>query len=422
MAFFCAMVLVQLIRYFRTATELNVIAGKQLWPGERKTEPLGRRFWLELAAAFVLSRAFVLAVCSLFAACTGGLEGFWENFWGWYWCRWDGDHYIGLIRNWYVTEGDARLHLVFFPLYPLIGRGLHLLGMSAEAAAMVVSNVSLFGCGAALGALTAMTWGVKNARRAVWLLMFCPLTFFFSMPYTESLFLLVTLLSVLMARKKRYGWAVFFGALAANARMVGMTAAIPIFWEMLHDAWQAYAAKKGDGARRRDAEFLRRACVCALRVLPVLLGFAAYLWLNYSLHGNPFQFLIYQKSNWSQEMGSLAGTIQYTLTNAISYHSWEYQYGVWIPQIVTIFAAIVLMAMQWRRQHPGDAAYALVYFYLSVSPTWLLSGTRYTAAMYALYPLLIGLLPGRKFWFGMAVELILLSYMAIMGVNIGYVL
>jgi len=285
----------------------------------------------------------------------------------------------------------------------------------------MISNLCLIGCGGALGALTAMTYGEKNARRAMWLFMFCPVTFFFSMPYTESLFMFVTLMAVLLARKKRYFAAVCFGALAANARMVGMTVAIPIFWEMLSDAWKRYA-EKNSAARPVDGRFLKEACLCVLKVLPVLVGFGAYLLLNYSLHGNPFQFPIYQESNWSQKMGSLAYTIRYTLSNAISYQKWTYQYGTWIPQIIVIFGTIVLMIKQWRRLHPGDMAYALVYFYLSVAPTWLLSGTRYTAAMYALYPMLALLLKGKHFYAAMIAELALLAYMAVMGVNIGYVL
>ena len=32
--------------------------------------------------------------------------------------RWDGSHYIGLIQNGYVNLGDARFHIVFYPLFP----------------------------------------------------------------------------------------------------------------------------------------------------------------------------------------------------------------------------------------------------------------------------------------------------------------
>lgn len=421
MAFFVLTVAVQLVRYFCLATGKKRVAGVRLKLYSARGGRLDRRFWLELLAAFILSRLLILAVCTLYAGITGGVPHFFQNFWT-YWCRWDGDHYIGLIKNWYVTEGDARLHLAFFPLYPLVCRGLYLLGVPAPVAALGVSNLALLGCGAVLGLLTAERYDEKAAHRAMWLLMFCPVTFFFSMPYTESLFLLVSLIAVWMAVRKRYVLAVLFGALAANARMVGMTVAIPIFWEMVHDAWAAHVRLNGHEAKRTDAEFLKRVGLCVLKVLPVLAGLLAYFALNYSLHGNPFQFLIYQRENWHQEMGSLAGTIGYTLPNAISYKMRIVQFGVWIPQILTIFAMLILMAKQWRRQHPGDAAYALVYFYLSVAPTWLVSGTRYMGAMYALYPMLAMLLPRKRFAAAFVLELALMCYMTVIGVNIGYVL
>ena len=38
-------------------------------------------------------------------------------------------------------------------------------------------------------------------------------------------------LAVLFARRERFGWAIFFGALAANTRMPGVLIAVPIFYE-----------------------------------------------------------------------------------------------------------------------------------------------------------------------------------------------
>lgn len=418
MVYFLGLVALQACRYFRTALGLEAYSH----PSKRKARRGAIVYFREALLAFVLSRMLILAAAAVYAACTGRLEAYLTNFWG-HWVRWDANHYLGLMKNWYVTEGDARLHLVFFPLYPLMGRILCWTGMPALTAALLISNAALIGSGWVLGLLAEERYGQRTARRSIWLLMFCPVSFFFSMPYTESLFLLVTLLAVWMARKKRFGWAVFFGALAANARSLGIIVAIPIFWEMLRDAWEQYAAERGEGARRTDGAFLKQAALRVLWVLPVSAGLVAYLLLNVQLHGNPFQFLIYQKMNWSQEMGSLAETVRYTLINALTYSKRTYQLGVWIPQILTIFGAIALMTKQFRRQHPGDAAYGLVYFYLAVAPTWLLSGTRYVAAMYCLYPMLAQLGKGRRgFAALLLIEAALLAYMSAMGIIVGYVL
>ena len=372
----------------------------------------GRILWMTLAL-FGMSRLLMLAATSIYAAANGSFAYYWEHLWE-HWRRWDARHYLDLMEQWYVTEGDLRLSLVFFPLYPLLGRALVLLGVPARAAGMLISNAALIGCGWVLMALAQETYGAKIARRTLALFFFCPVTFFFSMPYTESVFLLTTLMAVWLARRGRFGWAVVCGALAANARMVGMATAIPIFWEMLRRAWDDYA-RRNVHARRTDVAFVKKALGCVLRVLPVSVGLLLYLALNWQLYRNPLQFLIFQRENWSQQMGSLA--------NALVYDKLLYRLGVWIPQSLTLFGAIALMAATARRQHPGDAAYALVYFYMSVSPTWLLSGTRYVAAMYALYPMLALLLRGKRGFAALfGIEIILLVWMTILGISIGYVL
>ena len=209
--------------------------------------------------------------------------------------------------------------------------------------------------------------------RAMWLVMLSPLTLFCSLPYTESVFLLSTLAAVYAARRGKFFWAVCFGALSANARMCGMATAVPIFYELLRQS-----------PRKDVKHFL----FSALKVLPVSLGLLAYLGLNWQVTGDPFRFLTYQSEHWSQNFGSLWNTVEYTARNALEFHLFSYRIGVWIPQLIAIFLTLALFWAVWRRAYPGDMGYGLIYFYVSVAPTWLLSGPRYLTALYAVYPAL----------------------------------
>jgi hypothetical protein len=168
-------------------------------------------------------------------------------------------------------------------------------------------------------------------------------------------------------------WAVAFGALSANARMLGMATAVPIFYEMLR------AAKGG---------IFRRYALSALKVLPVALGLLAYLWLNDAVTGDPFRFMVYQSEHWSQNFGSLFNTVRYSFRYAVDFDPASYRIGTWIPQLIAIFGALAILIAAIRRMHPGDAGYAAIYLYAAVAPTWLLSGPRYLTAMYAIYPAL----------------------------------
>ena len=389
---------VQLVRYFRTAMGLECPSAAE--------ESAGGCPAIE---AFLVSRAALAVIALVFFLMIGGSVAAFPAYLRMCLERWDASHYLGLIKNWYVTEGDARLHLVFMPLYPALGRGLYLLGVPAFAAAMLISNGALLGCGFAMYALVKETYGCAAAKRTVWLFMLCPMTFFYSMPYTESVFLLTTLLAVLMARRGRFGWAVLFGALAANARIVGAAAAIPIFWEML-------------AARRKRGLTAGGAALCVLKTLPVLLGTLAYFALNWQLHGDPLKFLEFQRENWGQSFGSLAWTAQYTLVYAVRYSNVLNRLGVWIPQAAVLLGVPALMACRWRKQHPGDAAYGIVTFYASFAPTYLLSGVRYASAIYSLWPMLGAWLRGRWFAAILAVEIVLMTGMTVLGLCMGYVL
>ncbi len=409
---------VLLARYFgqALAPEAKRLAPLYGPPDARSAE--GKKLCLRRAvitalAAFLISRLFFLAVGAAGAWREGNLAQYLSSL-PERWRHWDAYHYIGLIENWYVNTGDPRFHIVFFPFYPLICRGLYLLGVPAMASAYLVSNLCLAGSGVALYALVQHDSGDAAAARAVWLLMFCPVSFFFSAPFTESVFLLTTLLAVLCARKRRFLLAVAFGALSANCRSLGMATAIPIFWEMLRDA------------RDRAPEgrvSVRGAVLCVLRVLPVSLGLVAYLLLNRQITGDPLTFLTYQSEHWGQRFGSPMDTIRYTVDYAFTFYEQNYRAGVWWPQAVSVLTVLGLMAACWRRLHAGDAAYALVYFYVAIAPTWLLSGARYLGAMYALFPMLASATDRRwKYILALAASLLCGGYMAYQYVIVGSVM
>ena len=294
------------------------------------------------------------------------------------WIRWDAKHYLGLANNWYQNEGDPRLHIVFYPLYPILIRALKPLLMGHElVAAFAASNACLALCGLALFRLVEGEQGTDAARRAVRYLMLCPVSLFFSLPYSESLFLALTLGSVLMARREKMWLAILFGALASATRMLGLLCAVPVFYAFIR------RARKQEGAAMWRGLATGFACTCLIAT-----GFLAYLVLNKVITGDWFRFLVYQREHWSQTFGSLGNSVKYTLENLFNPSNDGVRYGIWLPQIVAMAAVLAVVGATVRRAQPADAAYALLYYYIALAPTWLLSGPRYLGGMYALYPML----------------------------------
>ena len=109
--------------------------------------------------------------------------------------RWDAQWYLRIAEHGYQAHVEAlRGTRAFFPVYPLLVRGL---GGFADAGLAVVVAISIslaaFWVGVRLlHRLTALELGDAAADATVVLLAFAPFAFFFSAPYTESVFLLLS--------------------------------------------------------------------------------------------------------------------------------------------------------------------------------------------------------------------------------------
>ena len=98
----------------------------------------------------------------------------------------------------------------------------------------------------------------------------------------------------------------------------------------------------------------------ALKCLPILSGFAAYMIINAVVTGNPFQFLIYQRGHWGQSAGSVFRTARYTAYYLVHPNVDWYRWGVWIPQSAFLLLSAAMLALSARRLNAPDLAYALV--------------------------------------------------------------
>ena len=53
----------------------------------------------------------------------------------------DSQHYLNIAEHGYVNTGDDRLLIVFFPLYPLLVRGVHFIVQNYLVSGLIVSNL-----------------------------------------------------------------------------------------------------------------------------------------------------------------------------------------------------------------------------------------------------------------------------------------
>ena len=331
-------------------------------------EPRGMGW--KLFAALLLWDALVLLAAWLLRLALGCAESFGASIAAWR-CA-DAVHYLDIARDWYLSEGsvDRLVQLVFLPGYPLLVRLLIPLAGSDLAAGLLVSALSFAAAGSALYRLLRLDLPHKAALRGVLLLCLTPGSFFFAAPMSESLFLLLCVLCLYLARTGRWEFGCLCGAMAAFTRSLGVTLLVPLLAELVHDA------VNGALPRRRLPE---RAA--ALLLVPA--GFGAYCYVNYAVAGDPFRFLVYQSEHWGQKLGLFFNTAAYQTELAVKAfgHDAPLFWGLWLPNLLACFAALAIAALAAKKLRASCTAWFMAYFVVAVGATWLLSAPRYLAAL-----------------------------------------
>lgn len=131
---------------------------------------------------------------------------------------WDGRWYRTVAENGYLLEPGRQSDPAFFPLFPLLMRAGHALGVSYTVAGVVVSNVAFLAALYLFEALTRHLFDETVARRATILLAVSPLSFVFSLAYPESVVLALAAAAALAAYRGRWGIAAVLLAAATLAR------------------------------------------------------------------------------------------------------------------------------------------------------------------------------------------------------------
>ena len=200
--------------------------------------------------------------------------------------RWDSVWYLDIAHQGYDGGADTA----FFPLYPLLVRTL-VLPEPSEAALLVSAYVVSLACFAGalwlLQRLVEVEVGHGVARAAVWLVALFPASLYFGAPYSESLFLLVSVGAFYAARTGRWVWAGALAAAATATRSAGIVLLVPLVLLWL------------DSQPRRGRE------LAWLGLAP--LGLGAYMLHLGVAHGDALAFIDAQEAWYRDFAGPFVG-------------------------------------------------------------------------------------------------------------------
>jgi hypothetical protein len=264
-------------------------------------------------------------------------------------------------RGYGAGDGSAA----FFPLYPvLIKMVASLPGIGPLGAALLVSNASFAAALVVLHGLTRLEGMPAHAARlTVLLVAIFPTAFFFLAPYTEGVFLLLSVSAFWFARRDRWWLAALAGALAAATRSVGVLLALGLGVEAVLQA-------------RRDGRplFPRLGAALAVGLGPLL-----YLVWWRVQQGDALGPWNAQR-NWQRE----PRWPWQTLADAVS-DAWRLG-GYWLVDLLVVGIVLLAVLAGLRRLRPSYSVYALASLTLPLVYAWptrpLLSAPRFVAVIF----------------------------------------
>lgn len=161
---------------------------------------------------------------------------------------WDAAYYRDIAAHGYETVRHAG-GLRFFPLVPLLSRGLGWLLFGRYGVALIVIvNLAALAFGALLHRLVMHETGDAGlARRAVWLGLLAPSAMVLVTGYAEAMLLTCSVAMFLALRTRRWELAACAGVLAGLTRPTGVLLIIPAAIEA---ARHLRAASRSESARR----------------------------------------------------------------------------------------------------------------------------------------------------------------------------
>jgi hypothetical protein len=205
--------------------------------------------------------------------------------------RWDSVWYLTIARYGYA---HIRERMAFYPLYPALIHVLAWITRSDLVAGVLISLVSFAVALVLLHRLVSLDFDEEIANTTVILIAFCPVSFFFSAVYTESLFFALSVGAIYAARRERWLLCGALGFLAALSRNGGIALIIPAALIYFYGPREAPLTRWGaagvQGVRRLLPRHRLRAEALWLLLIPAgLVAYLAYLGIKYGDALAPFR-------------------------------------------------------------------------------------------------------------------------------------
>jgi hypothetical protein len=256
------------------------------------------------------------------------------------WRYYDATAYTRIAYTGYKLIKDTA----FFPLWPALIRifsfPFHPSMVTDYLVGVALSNICFFVALVLLSILVAKDFDTTTARRSLFLLAFAPFGLFFFAGYTESLFIMLSLVCFLSLQQDRaWGWwiAGLAGLLASLTRSTGLFLGVPYLVFYLQRYWF--------GRGRHDTSWLKKInALLPIALIPVgTLIFMVYLYIT---KGNPLIFSHEEDIIWGRHL-AFPGT---GIITVLYYMHVDRTFPpIYILYLVLTLIGIIVMILGWRK-------------------------------------------------------------------------
>jgi hypothetical protein len=281
----------------------------------------------------------------------------------------DVNHYMGISQEGYGREpfdvnSRRSQTFAFFPLLPMLLWVLRQVTNDSMLWGAALCNLFFFLALVLLYRLT-MAFGYSDtiARRTIFYVAAFPVSYFFSAPFTESLFVFLTVASFYAAKRERWWLAGTIGMFASSARLTGVL----LLPALLVLSWQMYRSVQ-----------IRK--TLGLFLIPV--GLFAYMFYSWRLSGDALAFL-HASAAWGRKPSAfiLGPLFSYLVHPYEIVAGWHFNLLNACCALLCFFAIYVLV----RRREWALSLYTFMSVLVPLSTGVLQSLERYTMGFFPVF-------------------------------------
>ena len=199
----------------------------------------------------------------------------------------DSIHYLNMAKNGYV---QPELY-AFFPLYPVLIKGLSIILPSYKIAGALISNICAL---LSLLILNNLIEDNNNHKFKLICFIFSPILSFSSIVYTESLFMLLTILGYYLYKKDKYILSALIVGLSILTRNTGIILWGAVGLDMLHRCFI-----------KKEYKF-KKIFIFGIISLSIGMIYPIYLYIK---TGDFLKFATVQSEEWGRISGTFIGSI-----------------------------------------------------------------------------------------------------------------